>query len=382
MSDVRAPTIPAGFAALPCHSFVSGEGRRLHVYGALHGRPGPDWPRRETGKLHRRFDMLSGAWVAITPARNVRPRVTDRTRAEAGCPLCPGAPEVPFAYEAAVFDNRYPALVPDPPQPPAGAGYGPARGHCEVVLYTGAHHASVASLTPVDLARVLAVWRDRTTELWASAGHAFVMAFENRGEAVGTTLSHPHGQVYAVDHQPPFIAARVAALTNERRRHGRCVSCATVERDVEQRLVLPNPHFAVAVPFAARWPYEVHVRARRHGLRRLADLLPDEQRALAAALRGLVRRYDRLFGFELPYLMTIMEAPAGADDWHLAVEFQPPHRAERLLKIRASVETATGLFLNDTLPEASAARLAAIDVPTEAEAPPFFAEECGVEVIA
>ena len=368
-----APAHPEAFVPLPRTTFVSSEGRHLHVYGEVRGRPGPDWPKVEPAALHRRFDALGGAWIAISPARNVRPHAAD----EPGptglvCPLCPGGPEVPFSYQAAVFDNRFPALVALPPAPPDGAGFGPALGRAEVVLYTEVHDETFADLEPVELARVVAVWRDRSDDLWADPAHAFVMAFENHGEAVGATLSHPHGQAFAMDHLPPFIEARVRALSEGRRASGACVTCAVAERDASERPVFAGEHFVVAVPFAPRWPYEVHVRARRHGLRRLGDLRAAEQQALATALRGVARRYDRLFGFELPYMMTIMEAPAGADDWHLAVEFLPPHRSERLTKVRASVETASGLFLNDTLPEASAERLARIEAPVEHEADPFI----------
>ena len=367
-----ATSVPSGFVPLPRHTFVSPEGRRLHIYGDVRGRPGGDWPRVVPAALHRRFDALSGAWVEISPARNVRPHTTDApSPGRPACPLCPGGPEIPFSYQAAVFDNRFPAVVPKPPAPPRGPGFGPSIGRAEVVMYTEVHEATFADLEPDALARVIAVWRDRSTELWANPAHAFVMAFENRGELVGATLSHPHGQVLAVDHLPPTIAARIHALVDGRRESGHCVTCSVAERDAAERSVLANDHFVVAVPFAPRWPYEVHVRARRHDLRRLGGLRAEEQQALAAALRGLVRRYDRLFGFELPYMMTIMEAPAGVDDWHLAFEFLPPHRSERLTKVRASVETATGLFLNDTLPEASAARLAGVAASAEAEAPPF-----------
>ena len=137
------------------------------------------------------------------------------------------------------------------------------------------------------------------------------------------------------------------------------------------RVVQVDPYWAIGVPFAPRWPYEIHVRAIRHGARRLADLTADESRALAEALHGVVARYDALFGFELPYMMVVHEAPRGSVDWHLAVEFYPPHRSERLTKIRASVETATLLFINDTLPEASAARLAALPIVPRDEHPGF-----------
>ena len=118
----------------------------------------------------------------------------------------------------------------------------------------------------------------------------------------------------------------------------------------------------IAVPFAPRWPYEVQVLARRHGLRRLGDLTDCELIDLAGALHDVVGRYDALFDMPLPFVMCIQEAPAGGDDWHLHVEFMPPHRAPDRLKVRASVETSLGVFINDTLPEQSASRLADLDV--------------------
>ena len=119
----------------------------------------------------------------------------------------------------------------------------------------------------------------------------------------------------------------------------------------------------MTVPYAARWPYEVHVRARRHGLRRLADLRPSEELDLGLALRDVVYRYDRLFDEPLAYMMVAQEAPAGSDDWHLHFEFSPLNRSASQVKVRASVETATGFFINDTLPESSARAFARIPVP-------------------
>ena len=152
----------------------------------------------------------------------------------------------------------------------------------------------------------------------------------------------------------------------------RCLSCEVVSRDdgASGRRVSDNPSFAMAVPFAARWPYEVHVRARRHGLRRMGDLTADERVDLATALQDVVRRYDGLYGVQLPYMMVAQEAPSDHDgrplaDWHLSFEFLPPHRSPTKLKVRASVETSTGLFINDTLPENSAAELGAVVVPPQ-----------------
>jgi UDPglucose--hexose-1-phosphate uridylyltransferase len=368
------------------HELRHRDGRRLFVYGELRGtleaepaadRIGEQGPSAEPpgdAGLHKRLDRLSGAWIAISPARNVRPHVPRSaaqeeivepdadTQAGPPCPLCPGGPEIPFSYEAAVFENRFPSLVADPPPVPDDPRISPSQGRCEVVLYTERHRGSLATLTPLELARLITIWRDRSAELWADEHHRFVMVFENRGDAVGATISHPHGQIYAFDHVPPFIATRVDALRRHRVEAGGCLSCEVIDEDLRapERIVLASDAFVVAVPFAARWPYEVHVRARRHGLGRLPDLGAAEAIGLSHALRQVVLRYDGLFGFELPYMMVVQEAPMDAPDWHLSFEFLPPHRTAVLTKIRASVETATGLFINDVLPESSASRLAAL----------------------
>lgn len=376
---------------LPLHrtSFAQPDGRQIHVYGEVRGRPPADAPRSEPTALHMRRDELSASWVAVSPARNVRPHssapsgrgtVAGSPAERFGCPLCPGGPELGFSYEAAVFGNRFPTFTLDLPAvpDPADPRFAPSLGACEVVMFTERHEGNFATLTPEETARVVAVWRDRTADLWTDPRLALVLPFENRGGEIGATLSHPHGQIYAFGHLPPGTERRVAALADGRARTGACVTCGVVAAElVSTRIVHVDPHWAVGVPFAPRWPYEIHVRAVRHGARRLTDLTAAESRSLAGALHAVVERYNGLFGFELPYMMVVHEAPRGAADWHLAVELYPPHRSERLTKIRASVETATLLFINDTLPEVSAARLQAVPVTPRDEHPGFVVVPAG-----
>jgi UDPglucose--hexose-1-phosphate uridylyltransferase len=348
------------------HELFHADGRRLLVYGELRGALGAEPAPEAPQAIHKRLDLFTDTWVGIAPARNTRPLDSHVETAES-CPFCPGGVEVPFPYEAAVFDNRFPSFRRDPPPPPTLDGpTGPALGRCEVVLYTDRHDASFGDLSPDELSRVLAVWIDRARELWLDPEHAYVSIFENRGAEVGATIAHPHGQIYAFDHVPPLTAAKAAAHRRHREHAASCLSCDVTALDARSdRVVSANESFVVAVPFAARWPFEVAVRARRHGLGRLGDLAPGEQRDLALALRDVVRRYDALFDFPLPYMMVAQEAPAGAPDWHLAFELYPLHRAPGTTKIRASVETGLGLFLNDVAPEDAARRLAALDVPAE-----------------
>ena len=357
--------------ALRRHDRLHPDGRAFHFYGALGGEFSASAPRHEPGAIHLRRDLLSDAWIGVSPARNTRPggladidgAPATTTASVASCPLCPGGPEVPFAFDAAVFDNRFPALS------PLVTGVStetvaPAVGRCEVVVYTSDHEGSLSTLPPAQVAKVVAIWRDRSGQLWDD-GYGYVMAFENHGPEVGATLSHPHGQIYALPFVPPVIATKLSAHRDHRRRHGACLGCDLVAGDDRSdRGVRHDASFSVAVPFAARWPFEVHLRARRHGCGRLADLTDDEALDLAKAIQDVTLRYDGLFGFELPYLLCVQEAPDDAPDWHLHVELLPPHRDADRLKVRASVETALGVFLNDTLPERSAARLAGVSIPT------------------
>jgi UDPglucose--hexose-1-phosphate uridylyltransferase len=351
---------------LPRHELVHEDGRRVFVYGAVSASSSLARRGAETGLggIHKRFDLLTGEWVAISPARNVRPLDTAAPRDdEEGCPVCPGGIELPFPYEAAVFENRFPSFVAEPPLPPPGDLTAPSCGRCELVIYTSRHDTCFGRLAPVELGRLLAIWSDRSRELWADERHEFVMIFENRGAEAGATLSHPHGQIYAFDHLPPITAAKAEAHRRYRTQKALCLGCDLVRREsASVRVVAPNDSFVVGLPFASRWPYEVAVRARRHGLSRLADLTPGEQLDLASALRDVTLRYDALFGLECPYLMVAQEAPRSQPDWHLAFEFFPFQRSRTTTKIRASVETATGLFLNDVLPEDAARRLAKLEV--------------------
>ncbi|HEY4977418.1 MAG TPA: hypothetical protein VII05_08780, partial [Gaiellaceae bacterium] len=254
---------------LPRHELVHEDGRRVFVYGALHASSSLARRGAEIGLggIHKRFDLLTGEWVAISPTRNVRPLDTAAPRDdEEGCPICSGGIELPFPYEAAVFENRFPSFVAEPPPPPPGDLTAPSCGRCELVIYTSRHDTCFGRLAPVELGRLLAIWSDRSRELWADERHEFVMIFENRGAEAGATLAHPHGQIYAFDHLPPITAAKAEAHRRYRKQKALCLGCDLVRREsASVRVVAPNESFVVGLPFASRWPYEVAVRARRHG---------------------------------------------------------------------------------------------------------------------
>ena len=182
-----------------------------------------------------------------------------------------------------------------PPPMAATIAWQPARGRALVVAHTDQHVVRTGDLSARQLAAVMAVLREHTASLWRD-GWSYVMAFENHGTEVGATLPHQHGQVYALDHIPPVIAAKRAALERHRAGAGTCLGCTLVAEDLpSDRVVEVGEHFVAAVPFAARWPYAVEVRARRHGVGRLGDLDDDAALELARLLAAVLDRFDGLW---------------------------------------------------------------------------------------
>jgi UDPglucose--hexose-1-phosphate uridylyltransferase len=261
------------------------------------------------------------------------------------CPLCPGSSELPVeSFEVAVFENRFPA-------------FSHPNGASEVVVYTDRHEGSFGRLPAERAETLMWVWRDRYRELGARSDVEYVLIFENRGEAVGATLHHPHGQIYGYPFVPPVPAAERRADS----RRGGCTPCALVERELEEeeRVVLRRGAAAAFVPYAARWPYEVHVALVPHRAS-LVSCSRAELRDLAAALQALARAYDALFDQEFPYMMVVHQAPTdGGSDGHVHVEFYTPLRGPDRVKWLASGEQGGGTFSVDVLPERAAAELRA-----------------------
>lgn len=367
----RAVASPTGAALCPRRTALA-DGRYFLFYD-FEREPeilpprGPMPPAAGTGEL-RRY-VQTGEWVVTAAHRQGRTHLPPLE----SCPFCPsreGAPptEVPATdYEIAVFENRFPSLWRDPPAPTAASPderVRPARGRSEIVLYTPDHDAAFPNLGLEHVARLIAVWAHRYLELGGEAGIEYVYVFENRGEEIGVTLHHPHGQISAYPFVPPIPAAELAAARRHREATGRCLHCDVVseERNDGRRVLVDKSGIVAFVPFAARWPYEVHVYPARH-VPHIAGLDGGEVWGLAAVLLRLVGAYDALFERPMPYVMAMHQAPVSGGVWdadpdaHYHIEFYPARRARDRLKFRAGSETGMGVFINDVLPEVAAAEL-------------------------
>jgi UDPglucose--hexose-1-phosphate uridylyltransferase len=314
-----------------------------------------------------RWNPLLGEWVATATQRQDRTFLPPKDY----CPLCPtqsgGFPtEVPEStYDIAVFENRFPSLR-KYPEAPAVTGsnlypVAPSQGVCEVVLYSPNHNSSLAQEPVEQIYKLVRVWTYRFRELSALDFVKYVFIFENKGEAIGVTLHHPHGQIYAYPFVPPRIATELKESLQYQEKTGSCLICdiQVEERADGRRVVAENESFLAIVPFFARWPYETHLYSRRH-FQALTDMTTDEQRDLAGLLKQILVAYDKLFASSFPYMMVMHQRPSDAgvyDAYHFHIEFYPPRRAADRLKYLAGSETGAGMFINDTLPEEKAEEL-------------------------
>lgn len=347
------------------------DGRTIRWYDREEGRE-PAVDHRDlpttTPMSQMRYDVLTGEYIVLAAHRQNRTFMPPADQ----CPLCPTKgdrlTEVPSeSYEVAVFDNRFPALaqnvtgietVDDELFPSA-----PAHGACEVVCFSEDHHASFKDLTVEQMRLVVDAWADRTRELSQLDSVEYVYPFENRGVEIGVTLPHPHGQIYAYPFVPPRAKRELKAARRHHRATGRNLFGDIIAREISDgaRVVAQNDTWVAFVPFAARWPLEVHL----YPLRQTPDLaaLDEGQRdGLAELYRDILGRFDRLYDKPLPYISAWQQAPAKADHrdrdhaW-LHVELFSIRRSADKLKYLAGTESGQGAFSNDVAPETQAETL-------------------------
>lgn len=288
-------------------------------------------------------------------------------------PLAPTKPggfptEIPApTYEIVVFENKFPSLRRDPPEPAVeGTELMPARpafGVCEVVCYTPQADAELATLPVGKVEELVYVWADRFEELGAREVVQYVYIFENKGREIGVTLTHPHGQIYAYSYLPPIPARELAAAKRHFEQTGRDLIGDVLAQELAdgRRIVAENTHFVALVPFFARYPYEMHIlpRAARPAI---TDFDAEEKRALAEMLKVVIEKYNNLWNRSLPYIMLMHQRPTDRTSadyayYRFHIEFYPPFRTPDRLKYLAGSEAGAGAFINDTLPEITAQTL-------------------------
>jgi len=290
------------------------------------------------------------------------------------CYLCPGNERASGArnpsYEKTfIFDNDFPALLPDAPAHEAASDEllraESVSGVCRVVCFSPHHHLTLGEMGAADVEGVIGVWAEQCRELGARPDVRYIQVFENRGEMMGCSNPHPHCQLWASDSLPNEIAKELASQSVYFEQHQRPLLADYLanERTAGERIVAENDEFVVAVPFWALWPFETVLLPKRPATR-LQDLDAAQRAGLARALRDIVRRYDRLFGILFPYSMGFHQAPWDGEahpEWTLHGHFYPPLlRSATVRKFMVGYEMLA-TPQRDITPEEAARRLREMD---------------------
>ena len=335
------------------------DGRDIHYFDDHSSkRPGTRKPdlrepadRPELAEL--RHDPLTAEWIAVAAHRHTRAFLPPVNK----CPLCPSSSEnlseIPDEFDVAVFENKNPSFgalpngepvqeIPTDRAYPLGETR-PAVGRCEVVVFSPEHSGSLGTMPVERVHTVLEALADRTDELQGLPGVKQVFPFENRGQEIGVTLHHPHGQIYAYPYIPPKTQKLLAALS-------RTPDLFQQILDFEKssnRVLLDSDSFMAYVPFAARWPMEIHLLPKRP-VRNHVELSDDERLELAGLYSKLLRAFETVYDTPSPYIAAWHQAPWGFEDnFRLQLQITSPRRAADKLKYLAGSESAMGAFIAD-----------------------------------
>ena len=335
-----------------------------------------------SGSWEQRWHPLREEWVIVAAHRQQRPWTGETVAAtpkpelaayDPACYLCPGNARVGGTMNARytstfVFDNDHPCVGVDAPREVAAPSplyrVAPAAGVARVVCFSPRHDLTLAEMAPAAIANVVDVWRGQTRELGARPEVRQVLCFENKGDIVGVSNPHPHGQIYATSFVWKTIETALRASERHLRETGRGLMSEIIRAEQRdgRRVLHEDDHAIAFVPYFARYAYEVYVVPKRR-VAHVFDLTDVEVASLAGALSAVTIRFDNLWRMSFPYVQVLHQAPTDGGDYdafHFFIGFNPPLRQPHLLKYLAGPEIGGGNFVSDTSPEAKAAELRAL----------------------
>lgn len=311
-----------------------------------------------------RWNPLLKDWTMVAAHRQNRPDMPKDF-----CPFCPDSGKVPEDYDVYKYDNDFPVLSQEPPEPDdVGSEFyktKEAYGKCEVILYSPDHNASLCELNVEHIKKLVDLWTERFLELSKDEKIKYIFIFENRGKEVGVTMPHPHGQIYAYPFMPLKIRTELDSSRDYYEENNECLFCKINEEEIKfkDRLIMENEDFMAFLPFFTDYPYGIYISSKRH-LSNFGQFSEGERESFAKILKDVTGTFDTLFNKKFPYMMAIHQNPVNSpeygnheDYYHFHVEFYPPLRGENSIKYNASSETGAWAAANPRSLEDTAVEL-------------------------
>lgn len=311
-----------------------------------------------------RWNPLLKDWTMVASHRQNRPQMP-----KDWCPFCPGSGRVPEDYEVFEYDNDFPALSKEPKAPDeVGSDFykvKEAYGKCEVILYSKGHNTTLKELSSQHVRKLVDLWCERYIELSKDEKIKYIFEFENRGEEVGVTMPHPHGQIYGYSEMPLKVKTELLSCKEHYEKNGQCLICKMNEEEekFKKRIVIENEDFYAYVPFFTDYPYGIFIVSKEHRSK-MTQFTDREKDNFADILKKVSGTFDTLFDKRFPYMMCIHQAPVNSPEYgdydsyyHFHVEFYPPLRSKDKVKYYASSEMGAWAACNPTSVEDTAIEL-------------------------
>jgi UDPglucose--hexose-1-phosphate uridylyltransferase len=328
---------------------------------------------------HRRLNILTGEWILVSPGRLKRPWLgktesssqTPIPEYDPNCYMCPGNIRAsgvanPNYKRTFVFDNDFPALLPNTPDKSNFNGNDLLHAHteqgiCRVVCFSPKHNLTLAEMDITEISFVIDTWIEQYIDLGKKEFINYVLIFENKGEIMGTSNPHPHCQIWAEKSIPVEPQKEIKNMQNYFDKKKKCILCdyLTLELNLKERIVCENDDFLTLVPFWSIWPYETMILPKDH-LGSLTELNSKSKFNFADILKRTLVKYDNLFNIPFPYSAGIHQKPTDGisyEEFHLHMHFYPPLlRSDKIRKFMVGYEMF-GNPQRDITPEESAEKL-------------------------